>query len=115
MPMTSLREGKASENIRKKTSKNIRKKTSKNIRKKMSKNIRKKTSKNIRKKTSENIRKKTSILQRLIYINENYVENAIMYTRKQNRCDEKKKKKIENEQNFIKFCSQLSLKIMFNK
>ena len=55
------------------------------------------------------------LLQRLIYINENYVENAIMYTRKQNRCDEKKKKKIENEQNFIKFCSQLSLKIMFNK
>ncbi len=52
--------------------------------------------------------------QRLIYINKNCVDNAIMYTRKQNKYNEKKKK-IKNEQNFIKFCSQLSLRIMFNK
>ena len=28
--------------------------------------------------------------QRLIYINENYVENAVIYTRKQNKYDKKK-------------------------
>jgi len=54
------------------------------------------------------------ISQRSIYISENCVENAIAYTRKQDRCDEKKKK-TGNEQNFIELCSQLSLRIVLNE
>src|SRR6266487_1879818 len=72
VPTMSLREGMASENVRKKTSKNVRKKMSKNVRKKMSKNVRKKTSKNIRKKMSKNIN--------LIYNKNNYYFKIIKFS-----------------------------------